>query len=133
MQIMFPGWQILFIPKLKISRYNAKSLNTITIHWWNVGFFYERLKDTFTPNVLASLKENINFIQQYTEMQDIIVTHDKHLKFNSAMSWGTIKTLQKVCNYMQKIQTDLNNHHSEFVTVQLVFKNINNADIYIFP
>ena len=47
-----------------------------------------RLKDTFTPGVLASLKENINVLQPYNQMQDIIITHDNHLKFNSAMFWG---------------------------------------------
>ena len=55
--------------------------------------------------------------------------HDKHLKLKSAIFWGTIKTLQKVCNDMQKIQTDLNNLHSKFFTVQHLFQNIDNVDI----
>ena len=42
---------------------------------------------------------------------------------------GGIKTLQKVCDNMQKNQTDLNNLHSEFVIVQHLFQKIDNADI----
>ena len=61
-------------------------------------------------------------------MQDIIVTHDKHLKFNSVMFRDTINFFHKVCNDMQKNQTDLNNLHSEFVLVQHLFQNIDNAD-----
>ena len=62
-------------------------------------------------------------------MQDIIDTHDNHIKFNSVIFWNTIKTLHKVCNNMQKNQADPNNLHSELVSVQHLFQNIVNADI----
>ena len=60
-RLMFPDWKILCLPKVKHSWKVVKILKSITIYSANVGKNWYKMKDTFTSNVLSSLKEKLMF------------------------------------------------------------------------
>ena len=129
---MFPNWQILCYLKSKNQKKDCNKFTDLHNMWYIGISLMINWRKHLHPMFFHPLKNKIDVLQPYNEMQNIIVKHEQHLKFNSSFLKGTIRIFKKVCNDMQKIQTDLNKLHSKSVSVQHLFQNIYNWYIYIF-